>query len=172
MGRTVRWAVTVGVVVFAGANPATPHTRIGSAMAMTHEQKPGNVESARAPVIIEVGNEHFEPGRTRIEVQGDGRALVTNRLEGKDEKGEARVDLARLEPTLREAENQMPRVAQRSMRRGLPDEPRYHIELEREGRRVTADLWRSELEEMPALHRLVRELEEVARRAVHDRLAM
>ena len=139
---------------------------------MTHEQNTGTVDSTQVRILVEVGNEHLEPGRTRIEVRADGRTVVTNRLEGKEDRGEMTIDVAKFEPTLREARDQMPRSTQRGARRGIPDEPRYHIELEQDGRKYSADLWRSELEQMPALNRLVRELEAVARRAVNDGLAM
>ena len=172
IARAFRWALTVAVVVFASASLTTHLMKNGSATAMTHEQNTGTADSTQARVLVEVGTEHFEPGRTRIEVRADGRTLVTNRLHGKEDRGEVTMDVARFEPMLREARDQMPRVAQRSTRRGIPDEPRYHIELEQDGRKYSADLWRSELEEMPALHRLVRELETVARRAINDRLAM
>jgi len=136
---------------------------------MTNQQNAG---PAGPRVVVEVGNEYHEPGRTRIEVHSDGRALASNRLEGKEDRGETNVDVAKIDQVVREAGPQLQRFQERRMRPGIPDEPRYHIEIEGEGRRYAVDLWRSELEEIPTLHRLVRDLEEAAQRAVSDRLAL
>jgi hypothetical protein len=153
--------------------PMTIQAAKGGATAMTDQENTGSGEGARLRVLVEVGNEYVEPGQTRIEVQPGGRTFVTNRLEGKEERGETTIDPAKLESSVSAALSQMSGVQARSTRHGLPDEPRYHIEVEREGRRVlSAELWRSEVEKIPSLQRLLRELEEAGQRAIDGRLAL
>jgi hypothetical protein len=123
-------------------------------------------------VLAEVGNPYVEPGRTRVEVQSDGQVTVLNQLEDETQRAEGKVDPSRISRLVDESS---PERFSRQMteRLGLPDEPRYHIEVERGGQQVLAiDVWRSDLESMPGVARLIRELDAVTKEASDGRFIL
>lgn len=125
-------------------------------------------------VVVEVGNQYVEPGRTRVEVLPDGRTLVTNRLEEEERRFEGQLEAGRVASLVEQASREagLQRQADRH-RLGLPDEPRYHIKAERGSERILAvDVWRSDLERMSGLARLVQELEGAAAAASQGKAAL
>ena len=142
------------------------------------EQQDGNPENRATPeatlrLVVEVGNEYFPPGRTRVELLPDGRVLATTRLEGREERADGRIEPARAARLIDQAATERVLRLRTSNRRGIPDEPRYHIEVYRAGERLlTLDLWRSELEQQPELARVVAELEEVVREVTKEQMVL
>lgn len=123
-------------------------------------------------VVVEVGNQYVEPGRTRVEVLPDGRTLVTNRLEEEERRFEGKLEPARVASLVEQASRDSG-LQRRADRLGLPDEPRYRIEAERGGERILAvDVWRSDLERMGGLARLVQELEGAAAEVSQGKAAL
>ena len=115
---------------------------------------------ATSSVQVSVGNPAFPPGRTQVDLEGTGRMMVRSELEGSD-----RVEVeAKLEPErareLIASTGDTVSQARSSERRGLPDEPRYHVETAVGDRRTSVDIWRSELKEYPAIDRLITELQQ------------
>ena len=114
-------------------------------------------------VVVEVGTPYLEPGRTRVEVLPDGQVLVSNQLEDETRQAEGKIDPARISRLVDDAADE---VARRRLtdRPGLPDEPRYHIEVDRDRQQIiVADVWRSDLQSIPGVARLIRELEAAAK---------
>ena len=142
------------------------------------EDRPGDRQpdagaGAEQRIVVEVGNEYFPPGRTRVELQSDGRVLATNRLEGKEEREAGQVDPAVATRLIDVAGSDRVQRLKTSGRRGIPDEPRYLIQVDRGPERiVTLELWRSELEEQPELARLIAELERIAQENTGGRVAL
>jgi hypothetical protein len=115
-------------------------------------------------LVVEVGNEQLEHGLVRVHVAPDGRIRVVKREQDKEQQFEGRTDEAhatRLGDAV--AAVQATRFGQR---RGLPDEPRYHVLLVHEGKPVLeADVWRSELSEAKDLGAAIAELSELVHRS-------
>lgn len=133
-------------------------------------------------VVVEVGNDAFHPGRTRVELRADGRLLVSSRLRGTEERfeswlesdralrlfdeltprvegseGESRVQLSQV------VQNVVARILQGRSRRSVnppvPDEPLYHIEILRGSDQPQAiDVWRHEVPRYPELARALDDL--------------
>lgn len=115
-------------------------------------------DASQEGLRVAVGNAAFPPGRTEVVLEPSGRLLVSNVQEDADstrEELKIEKDRAR-ELVLMAGENIA--AAQSSDRPGLPDEPRYSFEF-RDG--ASVELWRSDLQEHPALDRLVRDLQQV-----------
>lgn len=164
--------VGVGLLLAAAALwQGTVQTVEWSDRAMADEQKSTapRDEAAGLHVLVEVGNEYVDPGRTRMEVHGDGRVTVANQFEGKEKRGEGKVDVAQLGHWVEAAARETSGWAD-LRRRGVPDEPRYRIVASRDGRRlVDVEMWRSDVETLLTLDRLIKHLEKVAERAIVDR---
>lgn len=121
---------------------------------------------AEVRVVIEVGNEYFEPGLTRAEMWPDGRVHIVNRLEGEERKAESRADPELAARLIDQAGSRSVRELKIGEKRGLPDEPRYHIEVYRGGERIQViDVWRSDLPEHRELADLISSLQTVVQRA-------
>lgn len=132
---------------------------------------------AALSIKVEVGNEYFRPGLTRLELSRDGRVIVVNKLSGEQAQHEGRVDpeyAARLldqavdpsitEPLLR---------AELGTKPGLPDEPRYRLEVYRESERIyTAQIWRSELVRYPAIASLIKALQTIVEETTHGKVIL
>ena len=144
---------------------------------MTEHQN-GNGESQATPgattrLVVEVGTEYFPPGRTRVELRPDGQVVATTRLDGQEDRADGRIDPARAARLIDEAASERVLRLRTSNRQGVPDEPRYHIEVYRAGERLLAvDLWRSELEQQPELARVVNELENVVREVTKEQMVL
>jgi hypothetical protein len=139
------------------------------------EQMTGNraTPATASRLVIEVGNEHFEPGQTRVELEENGQVQVRTRLEGKEDRADGRIDPARAARLLDQAVSNEILQRRGSDRHGIPDEPRYHIELyQADGRVLATDLWRSELEQQPSLGRLVAELEDIVREVTDGQMVL
>ena len=138
------------------SQPATGGT---SVISSEHHETTSNGSANRLQVTV--GNEAFPPGRTRVDVDSSGRLLIVNEVEGSDtRREEARIDPDRARELTSIAGAAVARVSE-SKRYGLPDEPRYHIEIGEGGSRHSIDVWRSELAEHPELNRIVTELQAV-----------
>lgn len=115
-------------------------------------------------LVVEVGNEQLEHGLVRVHVAPDGRIRVVKREQDREQQFEGRTDEAhatRLSDAV--AAVQASRFGQR---RGIPDEPRYHVLVVHDGKPVVeTDVWRSELSEAKELGAAIAELSELVHRA-------
>lgn len=117
-------------------------------------------------LVVEVGNEHFEPGLTRLELGKDGHVMVLNRFEGKEPRYESRVEEPYAARLLTQAGSKALLSAPLGKRQGLPDEPLYHIALYRGQERIhTIRVWRSELPSQPELADLINALQTIVQQA-------
>jgi len=115
-------------------------------------------------LVVEVGNEQLEHGLVRVHVAPDGRIRVVKREQGKEQQFEGRTDEAHA-TRLNEAVAAV-QGASFGQRRGIPDEPRYHVLVVREGKPVLeADVWRSELSEAKELAEAIADLSELVHRS-------
>ncbi len=141
-----------------------------------HQGENGGIRAtpeAGLRLVVEVGTEYFPPGRTRVELRPDGQVLATTRLEGREDRADGRIDPARATRLIEQAASDRVLRLRTSNRQGIPDEPRYHIEVYRSGERLLAvDLWRSELEQQPELARVVSELEGVVREVTKEQMVL
>lgn len=120
-----------------------------------------NEREASYRVVVEVGNEYFPPGRTRVEAISDGQVRVTTRLEGEESQSEGRFDPLEIEQ--RVADITARPIEQDKGKLGLPDEPRYHLLIYRGSERVfDIEMWRSSLQDNPPIEQLVAALNGVA----------
>ena len=130
------------------------------------EQQTTNTGAQGLRVVVEVGNESFEPGSTRAEIAENGEVRLLNRLEGAETRAETRVEPERVSRLVDDMAAGRESLAREPARRGLPDEPLYRIEIYRGDVRVNEmNLWRSQLQESPGLSRLIQVLQEAATRA-------
>jgi hypothetical protein len=96
-------------------------------------------------VVVEVGNEHFEPGLTRLELLPDGQCIVINRFEGEEKRVKGHIDLQRAAKFLEQVTLGTIWKAKFGIGRGIPDEPRYRLEVYKGETLVHAcHIWRSE----------------------------
>jgi hypothetical protein len=110
---------------------------------------------------VSVGNEAFPPGRTEVSVDASGRVQAMVRLEGGDgPRAEAKLEPARAAAMIEDTGRAAATVRE-GKRYGLPDEPRYHFEVDDGRERRSVDVWRSELREHQELYRVVRTLQRV-----------
>lgn len=120
--------------------------------------------SSEDGLVVEVGNEQLEHGLVRVHVAPDGRIRVVRREQDREQQFEGRTDEAhatRLSDAV--AAVQASRFGQR---RGIPDEPRYHVLVVHDGKPVLeTDVWRSELGEAKELGAAIAELSELVHRA-------
>jgi len=104
-------------------------------------------------LVVEVGNEEFEPGLTRLRLQPDGQVQIESRLSGKARRFEYKLspdDAARL--IKQSGAPELP-LKGLGLKPGLPDEPLYQLGLYRGKELVqTLKVWRSELPEVSALY--------------------
>lgn len=115
-----------------------------------------NEREASYRVVVEVGNEYFPPGRTRVEAVSDGQVRVTTRLEGEESQAEGRFDPLEIEQRVADITARPMEQDQDKGRRGLPDEPRYHLLIYRGSEQVyDIELWRSSLPDNPSIEKLV-----------------
>jgi hypothetical protein len=115
-------------------------------------------------ISVDVGTDGDLHGRTRMVLAREGGALETFR-DGKQ-------DILRLDVSAAEAADIFEAAAQfrgptsevrTRVRRGIPDEPRYHITLRLGGAvRFDGELWRSEVEADPVLARVLARLQTIA----------
>lgn len=118
-----------------------------------------HLEDAERRLSMEVGNEALEPGRTRLEVAADGRVLVVNVLDGKLTRAVGEVEGQRATRVI-DSLGESGMEADMPQRTGIPDEPRYRVELFRGSERIREfELWRSQIEEHRDLEEVFRELE-------------
>lgn len=115
-------------------------------------------------LVIEVGNEHLEHGLVRAHVAPDGRIRIVKREQGKEQHFEGHTD-AEHATRLTEAVRTVS-AASFGQRRGIPDEPRYHVLVVRDGKpELEADVWRSELNEAKELADAIAELSALVHRS-------
>jgi hypothetical protein len=135
-----------------------------------HIQEKGS--PGQSAVVVEVGNENFEPGRTRAELSDDGRLVVTNRLSGDEGKVELTIEPSRArELVANAAAAGVAGFVSRAS--GIPDEPRYRIVVvERGSKAAETELWRSEVEEDEQLAKMVQELGSLVERASDGRFVL
>jgi len=122
------------------------------------------VQRSEDGIVVEVGSEFLEHGKVQVHVAPDGRVRVDKREQGKEDRFEGRTDEARAKQMSATVEGL--RGATYGQRRGVPDEPRYRLRVVRDGATVAElEVWRSELEEVKELGRIIAELSELAQRA-------
>lgn len=127
-----------------------------------------NEREASYRVVVEVGNEHFHPGLTRVEAISDGQVRVTTRLEGEESQTEGKFDPLEIEQKVADITARPMEQEQDKGRRGLPDEPRYHLLIYRGSERVfDIEMWRSSLQNNPSIEKLVAALNGVAHEVSH-----
>jgi hypothetical protein len=128
---------------------------------------------AQSRLVVTVGNEFFGLGLTRLELDNTGSVVITNRLEKDEKQIESRLDAAQANGLLDQAEAEMRGKTGLGERRGLPDEPRYHIEVHRGGQIVeTITVWRSELVEHRELSALLRQLQGIVNKATDGTIVL
>lgn len=112
-------------------------------------------------VVVEVGNEHFPPGRTRVEANSDGQVQAITRLEGEEFQTEGRFDPSEIDRAAADIATNL--VDQVDDRQGLPDEPRYHLTVYLDAERVRdITVWRSSLPNHHSVKHLIEVLNRVA----------
>lgn len=140
---------------------------------MEQTSQPSDTQSTSLRVVVEVGVESFEPGMTRVEVQANGRALVMNRLEGRENQVEASVEQERISRVMDQVVAETRRQSETPARLGLPDEPRYHIALYRDAELVSeAHVWRSQLANNPGIASLVNTLQSMTLEASDGKIIL
>lgn len=125
------------------------------------EQTDPPVNGSAVRLQVSVGNEAFEPGRTEVALDSSGHVHVISKLEGSDaRRAEAKLDPERATEIIRTADRSVT-GSREGKQYGLPDEPRYHFEIDAGEKRQSLDVWRSELAELPALDRVVKDLQQI-----------
>lgn len=111
-------------------------------------------------LVVEVGNEYFEPGRTRLELDRDGQCIVTTRFEGEEARSEGRIDAQRAEAIIERATRAPFWDQPLGDAPGIPDEPRYELTLSgKDIRFKSVHVWRSELHEQPQGRQIISALQ-------------
>jgi hypothetical protein len=137
------------------------------------QARQAGAQEGRIRVVVEVGNESFEPGRTRADIGPDGQVALLSRLEGAETRAETRLEPERLTRLVDDFAAADQGVAREPGRPGLPDEPLYHIEVYRNDVRVNEmNVWRSQLQRSPGLSRLIQTLQELAERASDGKIVV
>lgn len=128
---------------------------------MINDEPGTRMDATMERLEVTVGNAAFEPGRTQVTLDTEGRVQAVMELEGsRAHRMEAKLDPERATGMLRTAGETMMK-ARRGKDYGLPDEPRYRFELGTgEGRQVV-EVWRSDLPDHPELEQIVAELQRV-----------
>lgn len=124
-------------------------------------------------LIAEVGNEHLEHGLTRIELRFDGRCVVINRCEGDEIDVEGHVDPQHAARLFKQATSEAFREARLGGGLGLPDEPRYRVEVHWGKEPMhTHYVWRSELTKHREVGGLVEALQEIVQKVTDGRVVL
>jgi hypothetical protein len=120
-------------------------------------------------VVAAMGNEHFEPGLTRLEPWLDGRCLVINRFEEKGMRVEGRIDPQRATRLLEQTTSGTFWRAKLGGGRGVPDEPRYLLEVyQGEARMHSCHMWQSECATHRDVGSLVAALQAVVKEVTNE----
>jgi hypothetical protein len=122
----------------------------------------GLIEEPRAfSLVVSVGQEEFEHGRTRLHVEPNGSVRVDNVAFGDKREFETRLGEADVAELFRSVALGLP--SKRHDRPGVPDEARYRFEISRGDRLVASmELWEGELEKEPQARSVLERLRELA----------
>jgi hypothetical protein len=132
---------------------------------LSNEQARGEVR-----IVVEVGNEHFPPGRTRLDLWPEGNCLVVNRFEQEEVRFEGRIAPQRASRLLDQATSGTFWRRKLGERPGLPDEPRYHLAVYLADAPVyRCTFWRSEYATDREIGVLIEELQAVVREVTDGR---
>lgn len=118
-------------------------------------------------LVAQVGNEHFEPGLARLELDEGGQCLVLQRFAGKEDRREGRIEPDRATALIRRAQaDDVAQARERGAGRArIPDEPRYRLAVYRgDDRLEVIEVWRSDLPRAPGASALVEDLQDLVRR--------
>lgn len=113
-------------------------------------------------ISVDVGSDAGLYGRTRVVLAREGGAIETFR-DGKHEVVRLDVGASDAADIFEAAAQFRPTTGMPSRgRRGIPDEPRYHVTLRLGGTvRFEGELWRSEIEADPILARVLARLQAI-----------
>jgi hypothetical protein len=117
-------------------------------------------------LVVEVGIEAFEFGLTRIWLNAQGEVQIENRQNGKPRHFKQAIDPQEAADMIARVDTDELFLKPLGRKRGLPDEPLYHVQLDSDGTPVRSlRVWRSELRQLDDLARVIRNLQTIVNRA-------
>jgi len=137
---------------------------------MSTNKQNHNTSHEMERLVIEVGNPEFEPGLTRLQLEADGQVQIDSRLFKEESRYDYKLEQKEAAELFKRSLASPQAIEAVISRPGLPDEPRYNIEVYR-GKECLQrmQVWRSDLPKMGELGAVIRILGQIADRASEGR---